>query len=550
MTQGYRSMFNKTQESTLLKKGPCPDCGSSDACASYDDGHTFCFSCEKHTAAESSWVPQPKERIEVNVGGAGLIPIYFDQLASRKITEQTCQKWGYGKGKMNGQAVQVATYCDNDGNPVAQKIRFKGKDFRIVGDPSAMTLYGQHLWRDGGRMVVVTEGEIDALSVSQVYGNKYPVVSLPNGAPSAKKAILKSLDWLEKFDSVIFCFDNDEPGRKAAVECATVLSPGKAKVAKLPLKDASEMLQQGRGKELIDLIWEAKTYRPDGIVSGDDVWNIITKVDQAQSFPYPWHGMNELARGIRTGELVTFCAGSGVGKSAVCKEIVHHLVMEHKLKVGFIALEESVKRTALSLMGIQMNKPIHLDMSLASEDEMEEAYQTVIKDNLVFYDHFGSLDNDNLLNRIRYMVRSLGCRFIVLDHISLVVSGLDGGDERRNLDNAMTRLRSLVQETGVGMLVVSHLKRPEGNKGHEEGQRTTLAQLRGSAAIGQLSDMVFGLERDLQDPDSRDITTVRCLKNRFTGMTGVACHVRYNRDSGRLSEAMDLFSDDDNGGAF
>ena len=495
-------------------------------------------------------MPQPKERIEVNVGGAGLIPIYFDQLASRKITEQTCQKWGYGKGKMNGQAVQVATYCDNDGNPVAQKIRFKGKDFRIVGDPSAMTLYGQHLWRDGGRMVVVTEGEIDALSVSQVYGNKYPVVSLPNGAPSAKKAILKSLDWLEKFDSVIFCFDNDEPGRKAAVECATVLSPGKAKVAKLPLKDASEMLQQGRGKELIDLIWEAKTYRPDGIVSGDDVWNIITKVDQAQSFPYPWHGMNELARGIRTGELVTFCAGSGVGKSAVCKEIVHHLVMEHKLKVGFIALEESVKRTALSLMGIQMNKPIHLDMSLASEDEMEEAYQTVIKDNLVFYDHFGSLDNDNLLNRIRYMVRSLGCRFIVLDHISLVVSGLDGGDERRNLDNAMTRLRSLVQETGVGMLVVSHLKRPEGNKGHEEGQRTTLAQLRGSAAIGQLSDMVFGLERDLQDPDSRDITTVRCLKNRFTGMTGVACHVRYNRDSGRLSEAMDLFSDDDNGGAF
>lgn len=544
-------MFDKTQESTLLKKGPCPDCGSSDACASYDDGHTFCFSCEKHTPAEDSWVPKPKEHKPVNVGGSGLIPIYFDQLASRKVTEQTCQKWGYGKGKMNGQPVQVATYCDDDGNPVAQKIRFKGKDFRIVGDPAAMTLYGQHLWRDGGRMVVVTEGEIDALSVSQVYGNKYPVVSLPNGAPSAKKAILKSLDWLEKFDSVIFCFDNDQPGRKAAVECATALSPGKAKIAKLPLKDASEMLQQGRGKELIDLIWEAKTYRPDGIVSGDDVWNIITKVDQAQSFPYPWHGMNEMARGIRTGELVTFCAGSGVGKSAVCKEIVHHLVMEHKLKVGFIALEESVKRTALSLMGIQMNKPVHLDMSLASEDEMEDAYQTVIKDNLVFYDHFGSLDNDNLLNRIRYMVRSLGCRFIVLDHISLVVSGLDGGDERRNLDNAMTRLRSLVQETGVGMLVVSHLKRPDGNKGHEEGQRTTLAQLRGSAAIGQLSDMVFGLERDLQDPDSRDVTTVRCLKNRFTGMTGVACHVRYNRDSGRLSEAMDLFSDDDSsGGSF
>jgi len=547
-------MSSSTNESKLISKGPCPDCSSSDACATYDDGHTYCFSCEKHTQSDSdsSWVPQmkPAPKPKPVSSNSSLLPCYFDALVTRKISEETCRKWGYGKGEMGGERVQVATYCDDDGNPVAQKVRFKSKDFRIVGDPNKMHLYGQHLWRDGGRMVVVTEGELDALSVSQVYGNKYPVVSVPNGAQSAKRAVLKSLDWLERFESVVFCFDNDEPGRKAAVDCAGCLSPGKAKIVKLPLKDASDMLQQGKGKELIDLIWEAKTYRPDGIVSGDDVWKIITKVDKAQSFPYPWHGMNELTRGIRTGELTTFCAGSGVGKSAVCKELVHHLVMKHGQKVGFIALEESVKRTALSLMGIHMNKPVHLDMSLASEDEMEAAYSEVIRDNLVFYDHFGSLDNDNLLNRIRYMVRSLGCRFIVLDHISLVVSGLDGGDERRNLDNAMTRLRSLVQETGVGMLVVSHLKRPDGNKGHEGGQRTTLAQLRGSAAIGQLSDMVFGLERDLQDPDSQDITTVRCLKNRFTGMTGVACHVRYNRETGRLSEAMDVFGDDDSKGAF
>ena len=148
------------------------------------------------------------------------------------------------------------------------------------------------------------------------------------------------------------------------------------------------------------------------------------------------------------------------------------------------------------------------------------------------------------------MIRSCGCRWIILDHLSLVVSGLTDGDERRNIDNAMTRLRSLVQETGAGVLLVSHLKRPDGNKGHEEGQRTTLAQLRGSAAIGQLSDIVIGLERDLQDEDAKNITTIRCLKNRFSGVTGVCCNLRFDPDTGRMSEAVDLFDDSKDGGNF
>ncbi len=153
------------------------------------------------------------------------------------------------------------------------------------------------------------------------------------------------------------------------------------------------------------------------------------------------------------------------------------------------------------------------------------------------YDHFGSVDSGNLLSRIRYMVRGLGCDFIFLDHVSIVVSGMGEGDERRLIDNMMTSMRSLVEELGCGMVLVSHLKRPEG-KGHEEGAQTSLAQLRGSAAIGQLSDMVIGVERDQQDAASKDLTTVRVLKNRFTGETGIACGLQYNRETGRLSETI------------
>ena len=99
----------------------------------------------------------------------------------------------------------------------------------------------------------------------------------------------------------------------------------------------------------------------------------------------------------------------------------------------------------------------------------------------------------------------------------------------------MTHLRTLVEETGIGMILVSHLKRPEGNKGHEEGQTTSLSQLRGSHAIAQLSDIVIGLERNQQGEES-NTTTVRVLKNRFSGDTGLAGELFYNRETGRLTE--------------
>ena len=545
------------QDSDFVSRGPCNDCPSSDACATYADGHTHCFSCGKHTNEVTEWKPTLPPSLHEQMAelgsstNAGFIETTFRGLGKRCIDGDTCRKWEYGYGSYNGQLVQVANYQDEGGQLIAQKIRFKSKDFRWVGDAKSVRLWGEHLWRDGGRMVVITEGEIDALSISQLYGNKYPVVSVPNGAQSAKKAVLNSLDWLEKFDSVIFCFDNDDPGKAAAVECSVLLSPGKSKLCRLPLKDANEMLQAGRGKELIDLIWGAKVYRPDGIVAGEDVWSLVTKESTAKSIPYPWEGVTKVTHGLRTGELVTFCAGTGVGKSQVCREIAHWLLQSGE-KVGYIALEESVKRSAMSLISLHLNKPVHLDESLLNKEELRTAFDNAIgKDKVVFYDHWGSLDNDNLLNRLKYMIRSCGCNWIVLDHLSLVVSGLSDGDERRNIDNAMTRLRSLVQETGAGVLLVSHLKRPDGNKGHEEGQRTTLAQLRGSAAIAQLSDMVIGLERDLQDEDSKNVTTVRCLKNRFSGVTGVCCNLLFNPDTGRMVETDDVFgSDSQSSGGF
>lgn len=535
-------------DSSFVRHEPCPSCGSKDNLARYSDGHGWCFGCGHYDTGRDLNGDRHR-RLDNNGNGrmSDLLDVVHVDLPKRKLTAASCEFWGYGVSTYSGNPVQVATYCDEGGIPVSQKIRFSNKDFRVVGNPKSMLLYGRHLWRSSGKMVVVTEGELDAISVSQCQSHKWPVVSLPTGAAGAVKAVKENIEWLEGFESVVLMFDMDAPGQNAAREAALLLTPGKAKIARLPMKDASDMLVAGKTKEIIDAIWQAKVFRPDGIVPGTELWDQIIAPPELDTVAcYPWSGLNAKTYGLRSRELVTICSGSGIGKSSFCRELAHSLiVMNHT--VGYIALEESVRRTALGLMGITLNQPLHIDLSIpgsaVDSESLETAYRETVGSGRVFlYDHFGSIDSENLLSRIRYMVRGLGCKWIFLDHLSIVVSGMGDGDERRLIDNTMTALRSLVEELGCGLILVSHLKRPEG-RGHEEGAQTSLAQLRGSAAIGQLSDIVIGLERNQQDPKNSDVMAVRVLKNRFSGETGLSCFLTYSRSTGRLAETDVPFPD-------
>lgn len=520
------------QTSNFVQHEPCPKCGSSDALSRYDDGHAYCFSCSSYEHGEGIPIQTRKAPMQIE----GFVEGEITGLSKRHLTEETCQKWDYRVGHYFGRAVQIANYKDQDGNVIAQKIRFPNKDFKLIGDAHRMGLFGMHLWKGSYKMCVVTEGEIDALSLSQVQNHKWPVVSVPNGAQAAAKSVARNLEWLEQFETVVFMFDNDEPGRKAAQECAALMSPRKAKIAALPLKDANDMLVADRGGDLIEAMWRAKDYRPDGIVGGNDLWDYITKVDQSEAVSYPFEGLTAMTHGLRKGELVTITAGSGIGKSQICREVCHWL-LTHGQAVGYIALEESVRRTALGILGIEMSTPLHLRLKEVPQEEIKKAYDACLSTGRFFtYDHFGSLDSDNLINRIRYMVKGCGCGWIILDHLSIVVSGMGEGDERRLIDNTMTRLRSIVEELKIGLILVSHLKRPEG-RGHEEGAATSLSQLRGSAGIAQLSDIVLGLERNQQDETQKNFTLVRVLKNRYTGETGLACRLEYNQQTGRLKDS-------------
>jgi twinkle protein len=346
---------------------------------------------------------------------------------------------------------------------------------------------------------------------------------------------------------VVLCFDNDKVGQDAARQCLDLFSPNKAKNVALSVKDAGDMLKQGQIKQFVQEWWNAKTYRPDGIVAGVDTWDLVVEQENIRSIPYPWQCLNELTHGFRPKELVTITSGSGMGKSQIIRELQYYMLNATEDNIGILALEEDIPKTTLGLMSLVAEQPLHLDKTITREEKRKYWEMTLGTGRYYLLDHWGSTHEENLLSRVRYMAKGLDCKWIFLDHLSIVVSDQEQGDERKAIDSIMTKLRQLVQETGIGLFLVSHLRRPSGGKGHEDGAQVSLADLRGSAAIAQLSDMVIGLERNQQhkDEEVRNTTTVRVLKNRFAGLTGPACYLYYDKDSGRITETNCPVTDDD-----
>jgi len=362
------------------------------------------------------------------------------------------------------------------------------------------------------------------------------MVSLPSGAAAAKKSIQRAIPWLQGYEEIVLFFDNDEAGRKATEEAASVLPPSKCKIASLQgdYKDASDSLSANDSQSVREAIWNAKPYRPDGIVDGKSLLELVTTPSPPSDHDYPFTGLQNKLRGVRYGELVTITAGSGIGKSSFCRELAVNLLCKGE-RVGYLALEESNRRTGLGLMSAAVGKSFHLGEH--DRSSLTEAYQATLANwNLFLFDGFGSFDPDLIYNRIEYLATGLDTRVIFLDHLSILLSGLDG-DERRMIDTTMTRLRSLVERTGVAMFLVSHLRRTTQDKNHEEGARVTLGQLRGSAAIAQLSDSVIALERDQQSAGKQSDTTVRVLKNRYSGEVGVACRLTYDLSTCKFNES-------------
>jgi len=514
-------------EAECIGHEPCEMCGSTDNFARYADGGGHCFSmgCDHHEFPPVDGGEISKGDLSYKIPN-GLVP-HADMevlpLIKRGINELTTKKWDYKIGVFKGKKVHVANFRDEGGSVVAQKLRFANKEFLIRGDlKAALPLYGQWLWRDGGRKVVITEGEIDALSVSQVQSNKWPTVSIPNGSAGASKACAKAMDWLSKFDEVIFMFDMDEPGREAAVKCSSLFPHGVAKIATLPLKDANEMLMAGRGAEIIDAIWSARAYTPEAVASVLDV------IDEATAMPtagldWPWPTLTALTYGIHSKKAYYIGAGVGIGKTNWAKELQSYLVNVHNLPVGVFMLEEALGRTLKGIAGKFAGIPFHKPDAVFTQEQLRTAIENLEgKVSLFRHDKVGT-EWDVIKPAMIYMVEGQGIKHIFLDNLTVMVAHLNPAEGNAEINRIAKEIAHLTQKHDFTIYGFSHLNPPATGADHEHGGRVHERQFTGSRGLMRFGQYMLGIERN-KDPElseaERNRSHLVLLKDRDYGNVG------------------------------
>ena len=538
------------QSKFVRHKLPCPSCGGSDPVSMNEDKSAHCFSCETHfpnyiDACDGKIMdtnPKPK----VSNTFLNTYTGSFGALTDRCISEDTAKKYGVRRVVSTDNKVSQHIYPFFNGNEVVgTKTRFvDNKNFAFAGTYEGTGLFGEQLFRNtGGKYLTIVEGECDAMAAYELMQSKWACVSLKRGASGAVKDIRESIEFVESFENVVLCFDNDKAGKEAARKVARILKPGKAKIVTLPngCKDANAMLRQKKFQDFMSAWCESRTYPPSGIMDLSAKKSEWLHRETKESIAYPWEGLNKKLFGMRKGELVTLTGGTGLGKSSVTRELEHWLIKNTEDNVGIVALEENWLRTADGIISIEANDRVYLNerREQYSEEQLTNLFDKVIPKGRVFiHAHLGVTDIDEVFSKLRYIIVGCECKWVVVDHLHMLVNVMGEGDERRGIDSLMNKLRSLVEETGVGMILVSHLRRASGDKGHEQGIEVSLSHLKGSAGIAQLSDCVIALERNQQaeNQDEANTTKVRVLKSRYTGDTGLACSLRYNNETGSLFE--------------
>lgn len=500
--------------SRLIKSHqPCDDCGSSDALAIYDDGHTHCFSCNTTTQGDAP------------ISTADDFDYTFQYVPLRGITALTMEKYG------------ILTKIDKNNTLVAQgypypngamKIRnLQKKEFHSTGDMSHATLFGADRFQAGSaKSVTVCEGELDAASAYQLLGSKYPVVSV-RSASSARKDCAAEFEYLNSFDNIYLCFDGDEPGQRACSEVAGLFNFNKVFHVKLTKhKDANDYLVHGDEKEFVSAWWNAKKFLPEGIISSRaEVLEIYNEAGSTSVASYPWSTLQELTKGIRYGEVVLLTAMEGVGKTEIFRGLEYHLLQTTDANIGVIHLEEGKRRFYDGLAGYQLKTAAHHDPYLTPEQKIDAYDKAVKRDNrLHFYSHFSSDDPDAILDSIRFMAGACECRFIFLDHITMLVSGTPTDDERRALDYISTKLAGMVEELNFCLFLISHV--------NDDGKT------RGSRNISKIADLHVQLLRNLEatDPVERNTTHLLVKKNRFASVTGPGGSLYFDKETYLVSE--------------
>jgi len=456
-------------------------------------------------------------------------------LPNRSVSQRITEKFGVTVD--NGTTYYP--YHNANGDTIGCKVRAEGKKFRTEGDITNAQLFGQHLWREGQKYVTVTEGEEDALAVAEMFEGKWPVVSVKTGSGGALKDIKQNLEWLETFENVVLCFDNDDSGKDAVDQILPLFSPQKARVVNLPLKDASDMLQAGRVRDFVSAWWDAKEYRPVGIVKfGDDeVWEAFLRRGTEEIIPLPesYRKLNQMLNGgVAAGEITLISAFTSVGKTTLVYNLLYDMALNSGKRIGGVFLEADLGENAEKLISIHAQENI---AQLTQEERDNEGYKLYYDDlaenaDYFILDHQGQVDIEILFAKLRWMALGADCDVIILDPLQAAIKSADNDQ----VDEFMDRCLKLVKQTGLSMIMVSHLKKPMSTI--KDPHYVSEYDTKGSGSINQIAFNHIMMTRDKMSDDeyTQNSTQLHLVKNRRVGRTGSAGWLYYEESTGRMVE--------------
>lgn len=505
---------------------PCPCGESSDGLTMYDDGHSYCHVCRKDFQPETK--VEPKTTAPIDHVEWSPTPWRDDLIGRyRNIRPETLKFYRTSRvTRADGKTEIVYPY------QFGELVRLdEDKQFWSRGNMRPGQLFGMGLFPPGSaKAITIHEGANDAMSGYDMFGQQYPNVSVKSSS-SAMVDCQANYDYLNSFEKIYIAMDPDEPGEAAARAIASLFDFDKVYHVRYgevaDRKDANDFLKAGDEETYRKLWFNARKYMPDCLISSwDEIEGIIRSSEPKKGFPYPFPRLTEMTYGIKPGEVVLVTAMEGVGKTEFVRAIEEKFLEEAPIedKIGIIHLEEDKERTVQGLVGLKLGRPAHLPDNPISKDEMVEAFKQLSKrpDRTVIYDHFGSDDPQVLYQIVQFLVGPGQCKLIVLDHLSIVVSGSIMDDERKTLDWLSTRIKMLAKQHGAAFVVISHV--------NDDGKP------RGSRNIAKVCDTHIQLTRDTMSPveEVKSLLKTSIVKNRPASKTGPADDIRYDMATTRL----------------
>lgn len=502
---------SKITESRL----PCPNCPSSDAYHIYEDGHGYCFSCNFYQSPKGEFLEE-----EVYT---------YEYLPHRGLSKKTLEFY------------DIRTKIDKNGKPIADgfpypsnqlKVRLLGKkEFyweKSSGEEVKPGLFGRDKFNTGGhKFVILTEGEYDAATCYQVL--RVPSLSIrSSGTGSTDVNVDRS--FINSHERIFLAFDNDTAGRSAREAVARLFDFNKVYVLEFDRhKDANEYLKAGEEDELKNIFANAKRYLPETVlaINSASVSKILAETASV-GVPYPFPKLQEMTFGMRRGESVLITAQEGVGKTELMHALEYQLLIGTNDNVGAIFLEEPRRDHLRTLASIKLERPCFVPEQGVSDITVAKAIEDIcgVDDRLYLYSHFGSDSPDVLLDTIRFMVTACSCNWVLLDHITMVVSGIQGDkDVTRALDYLATRLEMMVNELNFGLIFVSHVN--------------DFGQTRDSRMISKVCNVRIDLTRDLEE--NSNIINLKVSKNRPPmGKTGDAGSYSFDPSTRKYTEVSEI----------